>query len=63
MSLQLADRSVKYPVGMLENIPVCIGRFYIPIDFIVMDITEDYNIHIILGRPFLATVGAIIDVK
>ena len=63
MSLQLADRSVKYPVGMLENIPVRIGQFYIPTDFIIMDIQEDSNIPIILGRPFLATAGAIIDVK
>ncbi|XP_058788432.1 uncharacterized protein LOC131662618, partial [Vicia villosa] len=63
MSLQLADRSVKYPVGMLENIPVRVGQFYIPTDFIIMDIQEDSNIPIILGRPFLATAGAIIDVK
>ncbi|XP_058724814.1 uncharacterized protein LOC131596224 [Vicia villosa] len=63
ISLQLADRSVKYLVGMLENIPVRIGQFYIPTDFIIMDIQEDSNIPIILGRPFLATAGAIIDVK
>ncbi|XP_050875441.1 uncharacterized protein LOC127079076 [Lathyrus oleraceus] len=63
MSIQLADRSVKFPIGMLENIPVRIGQFYIPIDFIIMDIKEDSNIPIILGRPFLATVEAIIDVK
>lgn len=63
MPLQLEDCSVKYPVGMMENIPIRIGKFYIPIDFIFMDIKEDSNIPIILGRPFLATVGAIIDVK
>ncbi|XP_058775488.1 uncharacterized protein LOC131649747 [Vicia villosa] len=63
MSLQLADRSVKFPVGMLENVPVRIGQVYIPTDFIIMDIKEDSNIPIILGRPFLATAGAIIDVK
>lgn len=63
MSLQLADRSAKFPAGMLENIPIRIGQFYIPIDFIIMDIKEDSNIPIILGRPFLATLGAIIDVK
>ncbi|XP_050890422.1 uncharacterized protein LOC127095834 [Lathyrus oleraceus] len=48
MSVLLVDRSVKFLVGMLEIIPVRIGQFYIPI---------------ILGRPFLATAGAIIDVK
>ncbi|XP_058766602.1 uncharacterized protein LOC131640206 [Vicia villosa] len=50
-------------VSMLENIPVRICQFYIPTDFIIMDIQEDFNIPIILGRPFLATAGAIIDVK
>ncbi|XP_058784158.1 uncharacterized protein LOC131658927 [Vicia villosa] len=63
MSVQLADRSVKYRVGVLENIPVRIGQFYIPTDFIIMDIKEDFNTPIILGKPFLATAGAIIDVK
>ena len=61
--VQLADRSVKFPLGMLENVPVRIGQFYIPTDFIIMDIKEDSNIPILLGRPFLATSGAIIDVK
>ncbi|XP_058746214.1 uncharacterized protein LOC131619091 [Vicia villosa] len=50
-------------ICMLENIPVRIGQFYIPTDFIIMDIQEDSNIPIILGRPFLATTGATIDVK
>ncbi|XP_050915113.1 uncharacterized protein LOC127130083 [Lathyrus oleraceus] len=50
-------------LGMLENIPVRIGQFYILTDFVIMDIKEDSHIPIILGRPFLATVGAIIDVK
>ncbi|XP_050918659.1 uncharacterized protein LOC127136105 [Lathyrus oleraceus] len=63
MSLQLTDHSVKFLVGMLENVLVRIGQFYIPIDFIIMDINEDSNIHIILERSFFATVGAIIDVK
>ncbi|CAJ2627735.1 unnamed protein product [Trifolium pratense] len=63
MSIQFADRSVKYPLGILENVPVRVGQFYIPTDFIVMDIREDSNTPIILGRPFLATAGAVIDVK
>ncbi|XP_050908733.1 uncharacterized protein LOC127122436 [Lathyrus oleraceus] len=63
MSLPLADCFVKFSVSMLENIPVHIGQFYIPTDFIIMDIKEDSNIHITLGRPFLATAEAIIDVK
>ncbi|XP_050875711.1 uncharacterized protein LOC127079361 [Lathyrus oleraceus] len=63
MSLQLANRFVKFLVGMLENVPVCIGQFYIPTVFMIMDIKEDSHISIILGKPFLATVEAIIDVK
>lgn len=63
MSLQLADHFVKFLMSMLENIPIRTGQFYIPIDFIIMDIKEDSNIPIILGKPFLATVGAIINVK
>ncbi|XP_050893362.1 uncharacterized protein LOC127099689 [Lathyrus oleraceus] len=63
MFVQLADRSIKFPVGMLENVPVHICQFYIPTDFIIMDIKEDSNIPVILRRPFLATAEAIIDVK
>lgn len=63
MSLQLADCSIKFPIGMLENIPVCICQIYILTDFVIMDIKEDSHIPIILGRPFLATIGAIIKVK
>lgn len=48
---------------MLENIPVQVGKLFIPTGFIIMEIKKDYNIPIILGRPFLATAGAIIDVK
>lgn len=55
MSLQLADRSVKYPIGILEDIPVRIRQLYILTDFVVMDIKEDNEIPILLGRPFLST--------
>ncbi|XP_050915766.1 uncharacterized protein LOC127130846 [Lathyrus oleraceus] len=63
MSLQSADRSVKYAVGILEDIPVRIRQLYIPTDFVVMDIKEEDEIPILLGRPFLSTTGAILDVK
>ncbi|XP_057998253.1 uncharacterized protein LOC131177306 [Hevea brasiliensis] len=63
ISLQLMDRSVKYPVDILENIPIKVGKFFIPADFIVLEMEEDIQILIILGRPFLATTDAIIDVK
>ncbi|XP_057989070.1 uncharacterized protein LOC110660361 [Hevea brasiliensis] len=63
ISLQLADRSVKYSVGILENIPIKVSKFFIPIDFVVLKMEEDAQIPIILGRPFLVTAGKIIDVK
>ncbi|XP_021728352.1 uncharacterized protein LOC110695428 [Chenopodium quinoa] len=63
MTLQLADRSINIPKGRIEDIPFKIGEFTIPVDFIVLKIAEDDNIPIILGRPFLATSGALIDVK
>ncbi|XP_073526341.1 uncharacterized protein [Phyllobates terribilis] len=63
MTLLMADRSTTRPVGILEDIPIQIGKFYIPIDFIVLDIPANSPIPIIVGRPFLATAGALIDVK
>src|SRR5581483_9203623 len=57
------DRSIKYPVGVLEDLPLQVGNFIIPCDFVVLEMMEDRNTPIILGRPFLATAGAIIDVK
>ncbi|KAJ9167432.1 hypothetical protein P3X46_022086 [Hevea brasiliensis] len=61
--LQLADRSIKYPVGILENVPLKVRKFFIPVDFVVLEMEEDIHIPIILGRQFLATTWAIIDVK
>ncbi|XP_010687408.4 uncharacterized protein LOC104901516 [Beta vulgaris subsp. vulgaris] len=63
ISLQLADRTVKFPLGILENVPLRVGKFYIPCDFVVMKTKEDAQVPIILGRPFLATAGAVIDMK
>ncbi|XP_074314362.1 uncharacterized protein LOC141649575 [Silene latifolia] len=62
MTVQMADRSLSRPLGILEDVPVRVGMFFIPVDFIVLDIPEDTHTPIILGRPFLHTVGAIIDV-
>ncbi|XP_057248258.1 uncharacterized protein LOC130590231 [Beta vulgaris subsp. vulgaris] len=63
ISLQLADRTVKFPLGILEDVPLRVGKFFIPCDFVVMEMKEDAQVPIILGRPFLATAGAIIDMK
>ncbi|XP_074265599.1 uncharacterized protein LOC141588039 [Silene latifolia] len=63
MTLQLAYRSVKRPLGVLEDVPVKVGKLLIPADFVVLDIPEDSHTPIILGRPFLATGGVLIDMK
>ena len=63
ITLQMVVRFVKYPMGILEDVPVRVGKFYIPVDFVVLDMDEDAHIPIILGRPFLHMAGAIIDVK
>ncbi|CAH9102258.1 unnamed protein product [Cuscuta epithymum] len=62
MSLQLADRSVKYPKGILEDVLVRVDKFIFPVDFVVMDMEEDRETPLILGRPFLATARALVDV-
>jgi Aspartyl protease len=50
ISLQMADGSVRLPIGILEGIPIQVGKFFIPIDFVVCDMKEDLFIPIILGR-------------
>ncbi|KAL0278073.1 UNVERIFIED_CONTAM: Retrovirus-related Pol polyprotein from transposon.6, partial [Sesamum radiatum] len=63
VTLQLADRSIKYPRGIIEDVLVKVGKFVIPVDFVVLDMEEDTNTPLILGRPFLATGKALIDVQ
>ncbi|KAK1423916.1 hypothetical protein QVD17_19227 [Tagetes erecta] len=62
MSLQLADRSVKFPRGIVENMLVKVDKFVFPVDFVILDMDEDSKVPLILGRPFLATARALIDV-
>jgi hypothetical protein len=62
MCLQLADQSLRYPVGITKNIPVKIREFFIPVDFVVLDMQPDSRVSLILGRPFLSIVNAHIDV-
>ncbi|XP_076951792.1 uncharacterized protein LOC143625309 [Bidens hawaiensis] len=62
MSIQFADRSVKYPRGIVENMLVKIDKFVFPVDFVILYMDEDKNVPLILSRPFLATTRALIDV-
>ncbi|GJU45970.1 putative reverse transcriptase domain-containing protein [Tanacetum coccineum] len=60
--VELADSTVKYPKGIAENVLVGIGKFTFPVDFIILDMPEDIKVPLILGRPFLSTACAKIDV-
>jgi hypothetical protein len=61
MTIQLADTSSRKPLGIVEDVPVRVGKFFVPADFVVMDMIEDKDVPIILGRPFLRTARAIFD--
>jgi len=62
MTLQLADRYIKHPYGVIEDLLVKVDKFLFPVDFVVMDIEEDVDVPLILGRPFMKTTKVIIDV-
>ncbi|GKD98707.1 retrovirus-related pol polyprotein from transposon TNT 1-94, partial [Tanacetum coccineum] len=60
--VELADRTVKYTKGIAENVLVCIGKFVFPVDFIILDMSEDVKVPLILERLFFSTAHAKIDV-
>nr|GEV88486.1 reverse transcriptase domain-containing protein [Tanacetum cinerariifolium] len=62
MVLELADRTISIPTGVAENVFVKVGKFYFPADFVVLDFIADPRVPLILGRHFLSTTHAIIDV-
>jgi len=61
MYLQMEDQSVHYPMGIAENILVKIWNFFVPIDFVILDMEVDTKIPLILGRPFLSMTTTHID--
>ena len=67
ITLSLADRSVKIPKGIVEDVLVKVDKFYYPMDFVVLDTKpiaiRPNHVPIILGRPFLATSNAIISCR
>ena len=63
MTLQMADKTMEHPEGVLENVLIKVGKFIFPMDFVVMDMEEDTQVPLLLGRPFLAIRAALIDVK
>nr|GEX14237.1 DNA-directed DNA polymerase [Tanacetum cinerariifolium] len=62
MVLELADRTISIPTGVAENVFIKVGKFYFPADFVVFDFVADPRVPLILGRPFLSTAHALIDV-
>ena len=67
ITLSLADRSVKIPKGIVEDVLVKVKKFYYPVDFVMLDTKPIENgpnhVQIILGRPFLATANAIVNCR
>ncbi|GKB80998.1 reverse transcriptase domain-containing protein [Tanacetum coccineum] len=62
MTLELADRSITQPIGITEDVNVKVGKFQFPTDFVVVDFDADPRVPLILGRSFLKTGRALIDV-
>ena len=61
ISLQMADKSTSIPIGICEDVPVVVASVTILTDFVILEMPEDDNMSIVLGRPFLNTAGAVID--
>ena len=63
ITLQMADRSMTQPEGILEDVLVKVGKFIFPVDFFIRQMEEDTQVPLLLGKPFLATGAALIDVQ
>ena len=63
VTLQMVDRTMAKPEGVIEDVLVKVGKFFFPIDFIILDIEEDSQVPLLLGRTFLATGAALIDMQ
>ena len=63
ITLQMADRLMAQLEGVLEDVLVKVGKFIFLVDFVVMKMEKDTQIPLLLGRPFLVTAAALIDVQ
>ena len=63
MTLQMVDKTLAQPKSILEDVLIKVGKFIFPVDFMVIDIKEDKQASLMVGRPFLAIGAALIDVK
>ncbi|XP_006590011.1 uncharacterized protein [Glycine max] len=62
MTLQLANRYISRPYGMVEDVLVKVRQFTFTVDFVIMDIEEDAEIPLILGCPFMLTANCVVDI-
>ena len=60
LNLHLADSTIKKPMGRINDVLIIANRNYVPVDFIVLDIDCNFSCPIILGRPFLRMIGALL---
>ena len=63
VTLQMADITMAKPEGVIEDVLVKVGKFIFPVDFIILDMEEDSQVPLLLGRPFLATGVALINMQ
>ena len=63
MTMQMTNKTLAHPEGILEDVLVKVGKFVFPVDFVVINIEEDKQVPLLLERPFLATGATLIDVK
>ncbi|XP_057739938.1 uncharacterized protein LOC130957055 [Arachis stenosperma] len=61
--IKLADKTQKQVIGVVENMLVKVGNYFLPTDFVILEMEENHIHPIIIGRPFLATARALIDVE
>ncbi|XP_070025791.1 uncharacterized protein [Nicotiana sylvestris] len=63
MRLQMVDRTMKRPLGIIDDFLVQVDKFILPADFVILDFEVDYELPIIVGRPFLPTGKALVDME
>ncbi|GJZ22115.1 zinc knuckle CX2CX4HX4C containing protein [Tanacetum coccineum] len=62
MVIEMADNTKRIPKGIVKNLLIKIDKFMFPVDFVILDMIEDFRMPIILGRPLLATTHAKVDI-
>ena len=63
ITMQMEDMTLAHLEGILEDVLIKVGKFVFPVDFVVINMEEDKQVSLLLGRPFLAIGAALIDVK